>query len=684
SRVMRVNLWPLVVLLSVLLLLGHQITEGFSFGAAVNIEPFIQDGLQKVKAYYSVLSSLPCPALEELCNEVDCTPHVTSSPLKGLVPSPGWCLRQWQKTIPQNYTSKIKLGSTEDVSLYTRADLSIRSDTNSINRPANAALLPPVRLRAGCRQVIPVNVLDLDGDAVRCRYGNTNLGAFLQLNKETCTLLYGGGAAAGQYTVEVMVEDFPSSAILRKATPFSTVSLQLSITVENEVGCPAVPEFRGVSPAGGSLVHVLPFQEIHVNITVYSGVQEVTEMSVIGPPGLFVSPLTTTMKSQTSTTLSWVRGPDPSAHLLSVCFVANTKSLQSEIRCIWLQQTQTDSLPPGTELKCNERKLQMSLLLPISFLEDLHLSGLQLNDPTCPVLYNSTHVTTTFSLTGCGTKTVHLGSELLYTNTLRSVNSNSTITRDASLVLPLACRISSQQAEGPNFQIVVPSEVETFGAVSFWLEFHIPGEGPMAADTRQARLRSSRFARTPRELHRSGQLDMLDLHVFSNCSLARAELMVGRCVESETSDFLHTRPLFSQKCVAGNGTLEVLTSTSTVRIYRLYLNSMEIKGDTMYVECEVHLCVTTKQTQRCADRCTKSSERTLVDSILTSTYRVRSGPVSIVKQATQTSTAKPTQTIKPVNLPATSQTTATLLSCNPCERVLWVTAVTLLTVLMLS
>lgn len=64
----------------------------------------------QVKAYYSVLSSLPCPALDELCNEVDCTPQVTFSPLKGLLPSPGWCLRQWQKTIPKNYTSKIKLG----------------------------------------------------------------------------------------------------------------------------------------------------------------------------------------------------------------------------------------------------------------------------------------------------------------------------------------------------------------------------------------------------------------------------------------------------------------------------------------------------------------------------------------------------------------------------------------------
>jgi len=57
-----------------------------------------------------------------------------------------------------------------------------------------------------------------------------------------------------------------------------------------------------------------------------------------------------------------------------------------------------------SELKCKERELQMTLVLPMSFLEKLHVSDLQLNDPACPVFYNTTHVTTTFSLTGCGTK----------------------------------------------------------------------------------------------------------------------------------------------------------------------------------------------------------------------------------------------------------------------------------------
>ncbi|XP_050991679.1 uncharacterized protein LOC127181169 isoform X2 [Labeo rohita] len=579
----RPNLSWVVWVLAVSLLPLARITAGSILGAAVNIELLDQDRSQKVRAHYSLVSSLPCPALDKLCDEGNCIDQLISSPVIGVLPSPGWCLHQWQKTIPKNHTSTFQLGSESAVSLYSRADLSVRLDTNHVNQPPYVALLPPVRLQAACPQEILVNVMDLDGDEIRCRYKKTDLGEFLQLNEETCTLLYEGGANLGQYSVEIMVEDFPLSVknqIQSEAKPFSTVSVHLLITVENGAGCSVVPEFTGVSPVGGAVIHVLPFEEVHVNITVDSRVQSVSEMAVIGPPGLFISPMEIGPNFQSSVTLSWVRGPNQFTHLLSICFAANTQSLQSNVRCIWLQQTQTDPLPPGTELKCKERELQMSLVLPITFLKNLHFSDLQLNDPSCPVFYNSTHVTATFPLTGCGTKRVHLGSELLYTNTLRSINPNSTISRVATLILPLACRIPGQQAKGPAFKISIPEEVKTFGAVSFWLEFHLPGEGPLAKETRLPRLRGSPPVRMARDLRATGKMEMLDLHVFSNCSLARAELMVGQCVESETEDFTNPRPLLNQGCASGNGTLEILTSTSTVRIFRLYLGSLGIKGDT--------------------------------------------------------------------------------------------------------
>lgn len=86
----------------------------------------------------------------------------------------------------------------------------------------------------------------------------------------------------------------------------------------------------------------------------------------------------------------------------------------------------------------------------------------------------------------------------------------------------------------------------------------------------------------------------------------------------------------------------------------------------MYFECEVHLCVTPKKTQSCADPCTKSSQRTLIDSILTHNYKIRSGPVSLINKATVSSTtpAKPTQNMKPIVQPATSQSPETPAFCS--------------------
>ncbi len=63
----------------------------------------------QVRAHYSAVSSLPCPALDELCNGADCT-QLSSSSLTGALPSPGWCLHQWQKNIPKHHTTVLQLG----------------------------------------------------------------------------------------------------------------------------------------------------------------------------------------------------------------------------------------------------------------------------------------------------------------------------------------------------------------------------------------------------------------------------------------------------------------------------------------------------------------------------------------------------------------------------------------------
>lgn len=189
----------------------------------------------QVRAHYSVVSSLPCPALNELCNGGDCVDQLSSSPLTGALPSPGWCLHQWQKNIPEHHTSALQLRwvithSVRVNHLWSDWNLTLRSlpsdptelwhwihEQICLSEPTLTVLtslhlwlfllqsgeqlftcpeiltenilyvwnlcFSCVRLQAACPQEIPVNVMDLDGDEIRCRYKKTELGEFLQLNE---------------------------------------------------------------------------------------------------------------------------------------------------------------------------------------------------------------------------------------------------------------------------------------------------------------------------------------------------------------------------------------------------------------------------------------------------------------------------------------------------------------------
>lgn len=196
----------------------------------------------------------------------------------------------------------------------------------------------------------------------------------------------------------------------------------------------------------------------------------------------------------------------------------------------------------------------MVLVLPITSFQNINLAELQLNSPTCPISHNSTHLTASISLDGCGTTTVvtcqigafnsiyfylwsgklyerklksrrhsrnfhqgkaktviqdqhwkppdsaesclsvfqHTGSELVYVNTLQSVPSSSVVRRKPSLILPLACRIPGAQVKGPLYNLNIPTEKEVFGSVALSINVYFPGEGPFGNFTRAPRLLDAR------------------------------------------------------------------------------------------------------------------------------------------------------------------------------------------------
>ncbi|XP_017269675.1 uncharacterized protein LOC108234754 [Kryptolebias marmoratus] len=650
-----------VLLRGLTLLLLSAACGASSLGLAVHVVPLDGDGGKTVRAHFTVITPSPCPDLSEVCAAgEDCEAHRTPLPYSYTKPSPGWCVRQWQKTVPSDYSAMLRLGPSAQFYVSINAEPKIRANNGKLNQPAYLALPPPLRARQNCPVDFHLSAKDLDGDKVRCRFARADKGeclsctqhAFITLDEDKCILSFTGNAEPGHYFIYLMAEDLipvPKISRVTDITPLSSVPLHLSLSVEEWTSsCSNEPKATDGTPEKHSVLFVMPFQEVKFSTNYKLDLESVLEVAAVGPPDLYrvgfvsIGPLATM-------TMAWVRSENNQTRLLPICFVSNTQSLQSELRCVWLYQRQMRTLPAGTELTCDNT--EMTLVLPVTSFTGINLAELQLNSPTCPVSYNNTHLTAHIPLNGCGTKAVHSGSELVYTNTLKSVPPYSMIRRSPILMLPLACRIPGVQVRGPQYAVGVPTERETFGDLQVWIEFHLPGQGPLAKFTSKPRFRSNFQARKRRQaeiepesktarasgdnivraMELGSRVKQLDLYVMSNCSVDRAEMIVRDCTESDTKDFAESRPILKDGCMSSNSTLEVVTEKTNSKVYRLDMDAMATTGTTMYVQCNVHLCIATMPSDKCPDLCTRTGRSsTLVGSVFTSEYKIRSGPVSLV------------------------------------------------------
>lgn len=553
---------------------------------------------------------------------------------------------------------------------------------------------------------------EAEGECVDCEPHS-----FVELDQESCSVTFNGDAAVGEYRIYLMAEDVvpaPNIVLLSQREALSAVPFILSLTVEEaKHRCSEEPVATADDPAEGSVLHILPFHQRNFTVNYESSQESVVEVAVVGPPELFRVGFLS-LKPLASLSIGWVRTENNLTGLLPVCFVANTFNLQSEPRCVWLHQREIMSLPTGTVLTCNNT--EMNLVLPIGSFTDIDVKELQLNSPTCPVSISDSFLTARIPLEDCGTRAVHQRDELIYTNTLKTVHaSTQVIRRRPVLLLPLACRVPGVQAKGPRYEIGIPKEKEVFGEVEFKLEFYLPGQGPLKEFTSNPVFRTDNMkvmvGRVKREIREdedeaataissdvaassassssvnsSGDnssanatssaniassgaasnstsvygpigstIETLDLYVSSNCTVARAEIQVSSCVESETADFNVSYPLLDGGCTASGSTIEVVTTSNGTRIYRLNMHNMSSEGSTMYVRCTVNLCITTLPSQICPDPCTtKYTRANMVNSVFSQTYTITSDAVSLIY-----TTAPPATTTAATPTVSTAVSTAT-------------------------
>ncbi|XP_066556463.1 uncharacterized protein LOC136747508 [Amia ocellicauda] len=643
-------------------------------GSSVSVWPQSQGHILQVLVQYSVLATQPCPPqLEGLCWGGNCTVSAGPLPPPGLAPHPGWCLLRGEIIVPDNHSSQLQLKSSEccwagsdstQVVLSLWAQLSLRSDTGTINNPPQAALPPPIRVSVGCPRQVQLSVWDADGDNVRCRYGHRERGECqrcsqspsLRLDEEHCVLQFSGSGSEGLFSLELMVEDFaprnlsftPSAGHPSPTGPLSSTPFQITVIVEGGgVSCvDSQPVLGSDCPPGGTRLAVLPYQLLNFTVTAHCRTDRVSDVAVVGPPGLKVSTLHKTnqgegAESRVSLNIVWLRGTNQLPPLLPVCFSANTAWMQSELHCVWIEQKPPDPTPPGTVLQCGRGEMMLSM--PLSSLPPrLPSFTLQLQDPACAITANTTHLLAHIPLQRCGTHRLEEDSAVVYVNILRSRPGPSSgslsnpITRSPILLFPLACRYSRRGRAGSRagFTVVQPPDSETFGQFYFWLEFSRPGRAQSRTEQRRWRgvARAGPTGQGWKAVTQAGRGETLQLSVCSNSSETRAELLVESCEGRHANGSL-AQSLVQRGCV-GNSSLQVLSQDPSKKIYMIQLDSLLNGSNEVFVQCSVRLCVSHSSSQHCPLPCAPPS--TLQLSAQSQLYTVRTGPILITGQNAST------------------------------------------------
>ncbi|XP_061090145.1 uncharacterized protein LOC133123683 [Conger conger] len=199
--------------------------------------------------------------------------------------------------------------------LVSHVDLGIRSDTRAPNRSPLTTILPIISLAKNCPATIKLLSHDMDGDRVRCRFGNNgDCGVCashtqFHLDEETCELHYRGNAATGTHVFEIVVEDFPRKDIWlsysdgsktvkhplpstpsSSVTPISKVPLHFVIKVKPSLAsCTAgllLPLLVTPSPQYGDILNATVGKPLEIHIAAQAQQSNITDIVATGPLGI--------------------------------------------------------------------------------------------------------------------------------------------------------------------------------------------------------------------------------------------------------------------------------------------------------------------------------------------------------------------------------------------------------------
>ncbi|XP_072448298.1 uncharacterized protein [Chiloscyllium punctatum] len=665
---MRLRLWLLAM--SAAFLQGCCSTPFSYFGSSFGLETSLVGDTMQVHVYYTGIS-LPCSqSLDGICVALNCSKSRTQI-VGDSNHTATWCLLDGETIFHNNNNTSLfylrpsgccwspLVGSQRKAenlqfTFSLLADLRNRSDNVALNAPPQPPLLPILRVPQNCTAKYNLTIYEKDGDILRCRYGQrtrhecahcTQL-PFFMLDQESCVLHYNGRGTYGTYSLELIIEDYPGEATVlthsdgtqtlhsafeeasttsfnQSTKVFSSIPMQFVIIVDRSISQCALGIFRPMfvhpTPPNGARIPASLYDEVTFTISAISLNERITGFTIVGPHGLHKSDIWSINGDRSvSTNISWSVGVHDGPKQVAVCFLSVTSTgLQSEPQCIWIVLNMGLHDEPslvGLDLQCSTNAMVLSV--PRRLVANLPESNLQLNDASCNITGNATHVLVKIPLSGCGTKLLEDESHYIFTNKLISRSRNTILADREKVAIPVTCKLQRLNNGSKETNLLKTATEKVFGDYSFEIQF----------SKQYNSSRRSAKAHTPFDATKK---DHLYISIIVKSNVTTLSLYVESCQMSEYNSSAGIT-LLHQGCLNNSTTEEHQTGNRKEKVYSIKLSSLPHLTSQVFVTCNVQLCTNAYNSTPCALGCGSDNSSQMEQSGM---QQVSAGPICIQKES---------------------------------------------------
>ncbi|KAJ7994602.1 hypothetical protein DPEC_G00251170 [Dallia pectoralis] len=494
-------------------------------------------------------------------------------------------------------------------------DLGLRNDLGTPNTPPVTATVSTLRVPQDCFLSLPLLAYDPDEDDVRCYFSVNATHPNITLDKVTCTLHATSLLAIGVHVFELTLQDHPTTTTVVSGygkrysriplnessvdnvtpTPFSRVPLQFAVEIQpalsNCLPGHIRPQFFTPTPSHRDVQHAAVGDQFLLQVRAKSLQDKIFDFQISGPPNM-----TKTVKDEgfgvTRLVLAWTPQESDRNRHIPICFTAETRQSQSEMRCIVVVVGTAVTLTGNAKVSCTPNSI--TIVVSKASLPGVDLNWLGLADPTCSLTSNQTHIMGSMSLK-------EAGEFLVFKNEINSFDeANTVITRRNSINIGFSCLFPKTSSVHNQYQLNNPNYMFTessFGTFAYTFDIYKDNNFSTNVDP----------SSYPVEVK---FLDTLYMGIHAQSDLPRLQLFVESCKATPTDNpnEVLSYYLIKDGCVKDE-TLKVHSGDPTHFYFEVQALKFTGNFDQVYITCSVILCEAGNPNSRCAQSCVNPAAR---------------------------------------------------------------------------